>query len=46
MFEDVGLDVCKNVYMDLEYRKKWDGYVKGEVYLYFKFIYFLVFVNG
>ncbi|XP_022803364.1 phosphatidylcholine transfer protein-like isoform X2 [Stylophora pistillata] len=28
LLEDVGLDVCKNVYMDLEYRKKWDGYVK------------------
>ncbi|XP_020613106.1 phosphatidylcholine transfer protein-like [Orbicella faveolata] len=26
--EDVGPDVCKQVYMDLEYRKKWDEYVK------------------
>jgi len=28
--EDVGPDVCKQVYMDLEYRKKWDEYVKGK----------------
>lgn len=28
--QDVGPDVCKQVYMDLEYRKKWDDYVKGE----------------
>ena len=28
--EDVGPNVCKQVYMDLEYRKKWDDYVKGE----------------
>lgn len=28
--EDVGPDVCRQVYMDLEYRKKWDEYVKGE----------------
>ncbi|XP_078376077.1 phosphatidylcholine transfer protein-like [Oculina patagonica] len=26
--EDVGPAVCKQVYMDLEYRKKWDEYVK------------------
>lgn len=26
--QDVGPDVCKQVYMDLEYRKKWDDYVK------------------
>lgn len=29
--EDVGPDVCKQVYMDLDYRKKWDEYVKGEL---------------
>ena len=28
--EDVGSDVCKQVYMDLEYRKKWDEYVNGK----------------
>ena len=31
LLEDVGLDVCKQVYMDLEYRKKWDDFVKGEL---------------
>ena len=22
-------EICYQVYIDLEYRKKWDGYVKG-----------------
>lgn len=26
---DVLPNVCKEVYMDLEYRKKWDEYVNG-----------------
>lgn len=26
--EDISPDVCKQVYMDLEYRKNWDDYVK------------------
>jgi len=25
-------EVCAKVYMDLDYRKIWDGYVKGTIY--------------
>lgn len=29
ILDDVLPDVCAQVYMDLEYRKKWDSYVNG-----------------
>ena len=31
---DVLPEVCKQVYMDLEYRRKWDDYVNGKLYLF------------
>ena len=30
---DVPANVCKEVYMDLEYRKKWDEFVNGMGYI-------------
>ena len=33
---DVLPDVCKQVYMDLEYRKNWDDYVYGKLALWEK----------
>ena len=33
---DVLPDVCKQVYMDLEYRKNWDDYVYGKLVNYGK----------
>ena len=31
---DVLPEVCKQVYMDLEYRRKWDDYVNGKLCLF------------
>lgn len=30
VLDDVRPDICAQVYMDIEYRKQWDSYVKGE----------------
>jgi len=27
-------EICAKVYMDLDYRKIWDGYVKGEFFIF------------
>ena len=32
---DVSPETCKAVYLDLEYRKNWDNYVKGKVKIWF-----------
>ena len=34
ILDDVLPDICSQVYMDLDYRKQWDSYVKGIIGYY------------